>query len=771
MTTNHRRSGDSAAERTGTGAVANRRTFLKALGAGAAITTLGSVPATATPELTDFVETDGTEFVVDGQPIYFNGTNNFWITDNHATRARVDDLIELFDEMGLNVLRTWAHCEGEDGHCLQPELGVYSEEGLQHLDYVVAKAKAHGIRLIIALADNWDHDGGIPQYVEWIDGAEDRGDFYTMEACRDAYKNHVETILTRTNTITGIDYRDEPAIMLWELANEPRLEGDDTETIDDRQGVLTDWITEMSAFIKELDPNHLVSTGMEGFYTREGASEFFYNDWTGQDYIRHHDIDTIDACSFHMYPYHWDHPDPNDPDGGSPFPYEHGAEWIREHVTDAHDELGKPAYCGEFNVNRVSGLDARNDFLEEWYDLFDEYDIGAPLPWQVVLESTNDHDGFQLYRSESGDILESYGERVAAKTGAATGGPLADATSPGTLRVGEAGRFSAAYSTGGGRSLEGYEWVFGDGTTATGETVRHRFDEPGAYEVELTVTDEAGASATDTETVTVVELPEDSILVEGAGEGLFDDLAEFHVASRVASGSITLEAQVASMSSTDPDAQAGIVALEDLDADGAVGGVAVTPSAGTEIVRAFDETTPTWRERRYDDHAPPLWLRLEYADGVMTGLFSTDGEEWTEIETGEVALGDEFYVGLFVSANAPSELCTVQFDGVDWLESFASTDVGAVEIAGHALSGTGEGGGGGEPADLDVTGDGNPAQDLTGDGLYEDVTGDGHLGFNDVVTFFEEHTGDVVQGNVERFDFSGNDQVGFTDVVALFERL
>ncbi|GAB3017173.1 glycoside hydrolase family 5 protein [Natronobiforma cellulositropha] len=81
-----------------------------------------------------------------------------------------------------------------------------------------------------------------------------------------------------------------------------------------------------------------------------------------------------------------------------------------------------------------------------------------------------------------------------------------------------------------------------------------------------------------------------------------------------------------------------------------------------------------------------------------------------------------------------------------------------------------EGGNGDDPV-LDVTGDGNPAQDLTGDGLYEDVTGDGQFGFNDVVTFFEEHDGTVVQNNVEYFDFSGNGSVGFNDVVALFEMI
>ena len=76
-----------------------------------------------------------------------------------------------------------------------------------------------------------------------------------------------------------------------------------------------------------------------------------------------------------------------------------------------------------------------------------------------------------------------------------------------------------------------------------------------------------------------------------------------------------------------------------------------------------------------------------------------------------------------------------------------------------------------EPVDLDVNGDGNPAQDLSGDGLYEDVTGDGRLGFDDVVTFFEEHESPTVQDNVDLFDFSGNGRVSFDDVIALFESI
>ncbi|AAM05162.1 DUF3344 domain-containing protein [Methanosarcina acetivorans] len=59
-------------------------------------------------------------------------------------------------------------------------------------------------------------------------------------------------------------------------------------------------------------------------------------------------------------------------------------------------------------------------------------------------------------------------------------------------------------------------------------------------------------------------------------------------------------------------------------------------------------------------------------------------------------------------------------------------------------------------------------RDLDGDGLYEDLTGNGEFSFVDIVAYF--HNMDWIEENmpVEYFDFNGNGRIDFDDVVDMF---
>jgi PKD repeat protein len=69
--------------------------------------------------------------------------------------------------------------------------------------------------------------------------------------------------------------------------------------------------------------------------------------------------------------------------------------------------------------------------------------------------------------------------------------------SPSSPNVNEPVFFNAATSTAGaGHSIVSYRWTFGDGGTGSGVAVSHAFTAGGTFTVQLTVTDEAGQSAT-----------------------------------------------------------------------------------------------------------------------------------------------------------------------------------------------------------------------------------------------------------------------------------
>ena len=131
-------------------------------------------------------------------------------------------------------------------------------------------------------------------------------DFYDDAVVREWYQNYVKTLVTRVNTITGVAYASDPTIFAWQLANEPRCGGTGgaprsskcvTKAADGTpRTLLTEWARDMSAFIKGLDPNHMVSVGDEGFMceaTPSGAPASLFDCSDGGDNVGYASIDSI----------------------------------------------------------------------------------------------------------------------------------------------------------------------------------------------------------------------------------------------------------------------------------------------------------------------------------------------------------------------------------------------------------------------------------------------------------------------------------------------
>jgi len=93
--------------------------------------------------------------------------------------------------------------------------------------------------------------------------------------------------------------------------------------------------------------------------------------------------------------------------------------------------------------------------------------------------------------------------------------PIADAGGPYEDFVGYEITFDGSGSTG---AITSYEWNFGDGTTGSGETVTHSYDEPDTYVIILTVTGPGGSNTSTTNAVILPKLNNPPIAPEVTGE-------------------------------------------------------------------------------------------------------------------------------------------------------------------------------------------------------------------------------------------------------------
>ena len=330
---------------------------------------------------TDIIRIQDGQFIKNGAPYYFVGTN-FWygpILGSEGTggdRERLARELDTLKSLGIENLRVLVGSDGDHGvytkvePTLQYAPGRYNDTLLRGLDYFLAELGKRDMEAVLYLTNSWEWSGGYSQYLKWAgygdiplprvagyDAYVDYvSDFIKSEEAKDMFRRFTMDIVSRTNTVTGKPYRDDPAIFSWQICNEPRPFGKDNLE------AFKEWITGTAELIKSIDPNHMVSVGSEGKYGCE---------WDIDAWAEIGKSPYIDYMNIHIWPSNWGWTTKEDmKTGNTAKGTENSLEYLNEHLTVAKG-IGKPLVVEEFGLprdgfafSRTSGVSLRDEYYD-----------------------------------------------------------------------------------------------------------------------------------------------------------------------------------------------------------------------------------------------------------------------------------------------------------------------------------------------------------------------------------------------------------------------
>ena len=311
-----------------------------------------------------FITVENGQFMRDGKPYYFVGTN-FWYgailgsEGEGGNRERLCKELDFMKANGIDNLRILVGGEGENGLLgkiepnLQPTPGEYNDEVLAGLDYLLMELGKRKMTAVLYFNNAWEWSGGYTQYVAWanntpvlvprVDGWFSynafAGEFVRNERAKQIFYDHVKFIVGRTNRYTGIKYIDDPAIFSWQISNEPRAFSSKEQ---DNKEHFAEWLATSAKLIRELDPNHMISTGSEGYYGCE---------WDMELCEKIHAIDEISYINCHVWPYNWKWLRGDAMREDLQKSCENTEEYINMHL-ELGEKIGKPVVVEEFGMPR-----------------------------------------------------------------------------------------------------------------------------------------------------------------------------------------------------------------------------------------------------------------------------------------------------------------------------------------------------------------------------------------------------------------------------------
>ena len=310
-----------------------------------------------------FVTQQNNLFFLNNKPYTFIGTN-YWYggfllsdTKNNGKQRLIHEL-DFLKKNGINNLRVLLSAEGDSSYpyrvspSLQKKPLEYNEDLMNGFDFLLAEATKRDLKIVFVLNNNWEWSGGFGQYLEWAKYGNaplpktphwdwDKyckyiAQFYTCYACKAWYNKWIYYVLNRENKITHRKYKDEPAIMAWELANEPRPM---------KINAVLDykiWIKETANYIKSIDRNHLVTIGVEGVIST-------LNDETIFSEI--HSFKHIDYATIHLWPKTWQWYNGKSEESIQDSTLQKTIKYIEQHAK-LMQIINKPLVIEEFGLHR-----------------------------------------------------------------------------------------------------------------------------------------------------------------------------------------------------------------------------------------------------------------------------------------------------------------------------------------------------------------------------------------------------------------------------------
>ncbi len=303
------------------------------------------------------------EFYI-GDSVYRYVGANFWYGAILASegrggdRARLARELDLLQSIGVDNLRVLVGGDGEENvpshimPVLQTSPGVYNDTILDGLDYLMAELERRGMKAVLFLNNAWEWSGGYGTYLEWagagrqpnpaIDGypayMAAMARFVTNDSAKSLAIDHARRMASRVNRYTSRPYAESPALMSWQVANEPRAFAGDSAT----KAAFADYIISTARAIKECDPNHMVSTGSEGVH----GCEYDMALWR-----KIHEAPEIDYGILHLWPYNWGWIDSLSVADSVAPAFDKAVAYIRPHYEAMH-AAGKPLVLEEFGYPR-----------------------------------------------------------------------------------------------------------------------------------------------------------------------------------------------------------------------------------------------------------------------------------------------------------------------------------------------------------------------------------------------------------------------------------